>query len=339
MDLFELTKKLVNIDSVTGNEKASGEFLEAHLRESGFEPQRQAVSEGRANLFAACGRPQIVLSTHMDTVPPFIPAQEDDEFIYGRGACDAKGILAAQITAAKRLRDSGVTDFGLLFLVGEETLSDGARIANARSPGSDFFINGEPTENLLAIGSKGILRVDIQARGRMAHSAYPELGESAIEKLLDVLNDLRRMALPEDAVLGRTTMNIGLIEGGRAGNVVPDEASAQILFRTVTDSDGLRRQVTEILKGRCEFEFVRSTPPLRLERLDGFETRVVAFTTDLPNLTRWGRPLLLGPGSIEEAHTDHERVRKQDLTRAVELYCSLVQKLKPRVSPIMNSEL
>lgn len=330
MNVFELTRRLVDIDSVTGNEQACCEFLETCLRELGFEPQRQPVSEGRANLFAAWGRPEIVLSTHMDTVPPFMPSRQDEAFIYGRGACDAKGILAAQIEAAKRLKDSGVRDFGLLFLVGEETLSDGARAANDSPRGSVYFINGEPTDNTLATGSKGILRVDILARGRMAHSAYPELGESAIDKLLDALAELRSLPLPEDPLLGRTTMNIGVIEGGRASNVVPDKASAQVLFRTVTDDEGLKQRVAKTLQGRCEFEFVRTTPPLHLERLDGFETKIVAFTTDLPNLTRWGRPLLLGPGSINDAHTDHEKVRKADLTRAVELYGALVRKLKAR---------
>lgn len=330
MDVFELTKKLVDFDSVTGNEQACAAFLETHLRESGFESRTQPVSDGRANVYAFLGSPKVVLSTHIDTVPPFMPSREDDKFIYGRGACDAKGILAAQVTAATRLRDSGIRDFGLLFLVGEETLSDGARVANANPPGSKYLINGEPTDNSLAIGSKGILRVDILARGRMAHSAHPELGESAIEKLLDVLEELRRLPLAQDPTLGRTTMNIGLIEGGRASNVVPDRASAQVLFRTVTDSEDLRAQVAQILKGRCEFEFIRSTPPLHMERLDGFQTKVVAFTTDLPNLTHWGKPLLLGPGSINDAHTDHERVSKAELASAVDLYFNLVRQLLAR---------
>jgi acetylornithine deacetylase len=196
--------------------------------------------------------------------------------------------------------------------------------------GTRFMINGEPTENKLALGSKGILRVEICARGRMAHSAYPHLGESAIEKLLDILADLRRMPLPVDPVLGPSTLNIGLISGGRAANIVPDEARADVLIRTVNGTDGLRQNIRRILDGRCEYEFVRETPALRMEKVDGFETDVVAFTTDLPNLTNWGRPLLLGPGSISVAHTDHERVLKVDLARAVELYCQLVRQLKAR---------
>ncbi|MGA2631606.1 MAG: M20/M25/M40 family metallo-hydrolase [Terriglobia bacterium] len=332
MHLFELARRLVDIESVTGNEQACAEMLRDHLKGLMFHVEHQPVSPGRANVFATRGTPEIVLSTHMDTVPPFVASSEDDEYIYGRGSCDAKGIMAAQVTAAERLTGEGVTNFGLLFLVGEETMSDGARVANQSPMGTRFMINGEPTENKLALGSKGILRVEICARGRMAHSAYPHLGESAIEKLLDILADLRRMPLPVDPVLGPSTLNIGLISGGRAANIVPDEARADVLIRTVNGTDALRQNIRRILDGRCEFEFIRETPALRMEKVEGFEADVVAFTTDLPNLTNWGRPLLLGPGSISVAHTDHERVRKADLARAVELYCRLVRQLKARNS-------
>jgi acetylornithine deacetylase len=331
MELFELTRTLVNIESITGNEKACAAMLRDYLAERGFRVELQPVGPERANVFALRGTPEVVLSTHIDTVPPFTPASEDDEYIYGRGSCDAKGILASQVIAAERLVAEGVGDFGLLFLVGEEMLSDGASVANQSPCGSKYLVNGEPTENKLAVGSKGILRVDLRAWGRMAHSAYPHLGESAIEKLLDVLADLRRMALPVDPELGPSTLNIGTIGGGRAVNIIPDEARAQILIRTVTDAGELRQTLRRLLDGRCEYEFVRDTPALKMERLSGFETDVVAFTTDLPNLTNWGRPLLLGPGSISVAHTDHERVRKTDLTRAVELYCRLVRRLKQRM--------
>ncbi len=330
MHLFELTRALVDIDSVTGNEKACVDFLHGYLATLGFKTALQPVSPERSNIVATCGTPEVVLSTHIDTVPPFVPSSEDAEYIYGRGACDAKGILAAQVTAAEQLAREGESGFGLLFMVGEETLSDGARVANQSPEGSKYLINGEPTENKLALGSKGILRVDIRARGRMAHSAYPQLGESAIDKLLEILQDLRRMPLPRDPVLGPATLNIGMISGGRAVNVVPDEAQAQVLFRTVNGAEELRRNIQGLLDGRCEYEFVRETPALKMEGLDGFESDVVAFTTDVPNLTNWGRPLLLGPGSIRDAHTDHECVRKADLVRAVELYCRLVRELKRR---------
>lgn len=330
MHLFELTKSLVNMASVTGHEKACAEFVKGHLSQLGFQAELMPVSRDRSNVFATWGKPDIVLSTHMDTVPPFFPAHEDDEHIYGRGSCDAKGILAAQVAAAERLKNDGVEDFALLFLVGEETVSDGAREANLHPKGSRYIINGEPTENKLVIGSKGNLRFDIRARGRMAHSAYPELGVNAIDKLLDVLEDIRRIKLPVNPLLGPSTMNIGVISGGRAANVIPDEAVAQILIRVVEDGEPLRKKIVETVGDRCELNFLRATPVLIMEKLDGYETDVVAFTTDLPSLTNWGRPLLLGPGSISTAHTENECVRKSDLTAAADLYYRLVRDLKSR---------
>lgn len=330
MQLFDLVRALVNIESISGNERACVEFLSRYLVKRKFRVELQPVNGGRSNILATRGKPEVVLSTHLDTVPPFLPAREDAEFIYGRGACDAKGIVAAQIMAAERLAAEGVEDFGLLFLVGEETVSDGAQAANRSPRGSKFIINGEPTENKLAVGTKGILLADVRTRGRSAHSAYPQLGDSAIEKLLDALAELRRLPLPRDRVLGPATMNIGVISGGRAANVIPDEAAALVMFRTVGDSGPLRRRVRRCLKGRAQCAFVRDTPALRLQALEGFETDVVAFTTDLPNLRRWGRPLLLGPGSISVAHTNHERVRKAALDRAVGLYCRLVMRLKTK---------
>jgi acetylornithine deacetylase len=330
MDIFELTKSLVNMASVTGHERACGDFVKQHLSQLGFQAELMPVSRDRSNVFATWGKPDIVMSTHMDTVPPFFPADEDGEHIYGRGSCDAKGILAAQVSAAERLKKDGVQDFALLFLVGEETTSDGAREANLHPRGSRYIINGEPTENKLVIGSKGNLRIDIRARGKMAHSAYPHLGVNAIDKLLDVLADVRKIPLPVSPLLGPSTMNIGMINGGRAANVVPDEAVAQILLRIVENSEPLRRKLAEVVAGRCEIDLVRDTPVLLMEKLDGYETDVVAFTTDLPSLTHWGRPLLLGPGSISMAHTERECVRKVDLVAAADLYYRLVRDLKNR---------
>ena len=328
MELYELTKTLVNLESVTGHEQACAEFLRDYLGREGFEVELQPVAPDRSNVLALRGKPEIVLSTHLDTVPPFMPAREDEEFIYGRGACDAKGILACQVMAGRQLVGEGVKDFGLLFLVGEETFSDGARVANQSPRGSSYIINGEPTENKLALGTKGVLQVVIRAQGKMAHSAYPHLGESAINKLLDILEDLRRLPLPSDPVLGSTTMNIGLISGGRAANIIPDQAEAKVMLRTVRNAQELRQRLETLLEGRCEYQVARDTPALLMERLEGFEADVFAYATDLPSLPNWGRPLLLGPGSITEAHTDHECVRKADLTRAVELYCQMVRQLK-----------
>jgi acetylornithine deacetylase len=330
MDLFELTKSLVNMASVTGHEKACAEFVKGYLGELGFQAELMPVSRDRSNVFATWGKPDIVLSTHMDTVPPFFPAHEDADHIYGRGSCDAKGILAAQVTAAERLKKDGVENFALLFLVGEETVSDGAREANLHPQGSRYIINGEPTDNKLAIGSKGILRIDVRAHGKMAHSAYPHLGVNAIDRLLDVLEDIRKIPLPVSPTMGPCTLNIGVIAAGRAANVVPDEAVAQILIRIVENSEPLRGKIMDVAAGRCEIEFVRDTPLLLMEKLEGYETEVVAFTTDLPSLTHWGRPLLLGPGSISMAHTERECVRKEDLATAADLYYRLVRDLKNR---------
>lgn len=332
--MVALTRDLVNIESITGSEGACCAFMADYLRRRGWQVESIPLPDGRFNVLATRGRPEIVLSTHLDTVPPFIPAREDEEYIYGRGSCDAKGIAAAEVTAAGLLVDEGATDMGLLFLVGEEIMSDGACAANQSPRGSRYIINGEPTCNKMAIGTKGVLRVDICARGKMAHSAYPHLGESAVEKLLDILADIRKIVLPVDEIMGPSTLNIGVISGGCAANVIPGEARAQLLFRTVPQPGGsaaLAAAIESVLKGRCEYQFVRDTPALKLGTLDGFETEVVAFSTDLPSLTAWGEAFLLGPGSIHVAHTDNERVLKADLVEAVDLYCQMVRMLKKRV--------
>jgi acetylornithine deacetylase len=288
-----------------------------------------SVEGERRNVFAACtgeSRPAVVFSTHMDTVPPYIPSSEDATCVYGRGSCDAKGITAAQIAAAERLRDEGI-HVGLLFLVGEERDSLGAKVANQRPVGSKFLINGEPTENKIAIASKGALRVEVIAEGRMAHSAYPELGDSAIDKLLLALQHLRAMKLPAAEGIGPCTLNIGVIEGGRAPNVIADKARAQLLYRLVGPSEELKRQIVETVGNLAQVEFVLEIPFARLRTLDGFATMVAAFTTDIPALSHWGEPLLIGPGSIHVAHTDREHVEKKQLSDAVDLYCAIARQL------------
>lgn len=330
MDLFELTKKLIDIPSVTGDEKAAGEFLSAHLESLGYKVERQEVEKDRCNIFATTGAaPRIVLSTHMDTVPPHIGASETDEAIYGRGACDAKGIIAAQIIAAEQLRADGVNEVGLLFTVDEEAGSEGARVANATPLASEceYLINGEPTDNRLASATKGSLRLTLQATGRSAHSAYPEQGESAIEKLLDVLQDIRQCQWPSDALLGETTCNIGVISGGARANVIPAAASAVLQLRLVSDTDGVKSILEKAVAGRAELEYLSVHSPVHLFTVDGFERCVVRFTTDIPYLSRWGQPLLIGPGSIFQAHTDGEYVSKRELTDAVTLYAGLVRTL------------
>ncbi len=329
MDPVQFTRRLVDIESVTGNEAQVGEVLAAELAGQGYATQKMPVEAGRFNVYATWPgetRPEIVFSTHMDTVPPFIPSSEDAENIYGRGSCDAKGIIAAQVAAAAKLRTEGLHT-GLLFLVGEERDSLGAQVANRQAPGSRFLINGEPTENRVALASKGALRVNLTARGRMAHSAYPELGDSANDKLVESLHRLRCMPLPADPEIGATTMNIGILEGGRATNVISDRATAQLLYRLVGPAQELRRQIVEMVGALAEVEFVLEIPCVRLRAPAGLPTMVAAFTTDIPALSNWGQPVLLGPGSIHVAHTEGEYISKRQLGEAIELYCALARRL------------
>ena len=334
MDAFALTRQLVDIESISGNEAAVGEFLYRELCRLGYQTKRMPVEEDRANVYAMSPeqpRPTVVFSTHMDTVPPFIRSSEDGGRIHGRGSCDAKGIIAAQVAAAERLRQQGIY-VGLLFVVGEERDSLGARVANeyaASQPTQSckYLVNGEPTENRIALASKGTLRVEVTASGRMAHSAYPELGESAIDKLVEALARLRAMALPSDPEVGPCTLNIGLIEGGRAPNVIPDYAHADLLYRLVGPSQDLRRQILETAGDQVKVEFPLELPFLRLRTVDGLPTMIAAFTTDIPKLTNWGEPLLIGPGSIHVAHTEGEFIEKQQLSDAIDLYCMIAKKL------------
>src|SRR5258708_3294100 len=328
MDPIKLTRKLVDIESTSGNEGAVGAELYDQLGRLGYTTHKMPVAHERFNVMATLdGRPpQIVFSTHMDTVPPFIPSSEDHDNIYGRGSCDAKGIIAAQIAACERLRKEGVA-VGMLFLVGEERDSLGAKVANERPVGSRFLINGEPTENKIAVASKGTLRVEIIARGRMAHSAYPELGESAIEKLLTALVRLRAMILPRDPEVGPCTLNIGVIEGGRAPNVIADYARAQLLYRLVGPAETLRKEISDVVTGLAQADFVLEIPFVKLRPVAGIETMVASFTTDIPALSKWGTPLLLGPGSIHVAHTEHEYISKKQLHEAVDLYCSVAKQV------------
>ncbi len=340
---IELTRRLVDIDSTTYHEGACGEFLAEFLMREGWAVERQNVEQPerapgvgdgpRFNVYARVSgeTPDLVLSTHIDTVPPFLgPCREDADFLYGRGVCDAKGIIAAQIAAAQRLRDDGAR-VGMLFVVGEERDSAGAKVANENPPGAQsgpkFLINGEPTENRLALASKGCLRVELYARGKMAHSAYPELGESAIDKLLAALQDVQRLKLPAVNGIGETTMNVGLISGGRAPNVIADKAEAHILVRLVGPAEGIRNAIVDAVAGRCEVVFSLELPFVQMRALDGFETMVAKFTTDVPSLTNWGEPFLLGPGSIHVAHTPDERIRKAEILEAVELYVQLGRRL------------
>jgi len=331
VDILALTRQLVNIESITGNEGPLGHFLAQELHGLGYNVQRTVAEGERANVYATPpqqSNPAIVLSTHMDTVPPFISSSEDDRRIYGRGSCDAKGIIAAQIAAAQHLRQEGIF-VGLLFLVGEERDSLGAKVANQQTNACKFLINGEPTENKIAIASKGALRVELTATGRMAHSAYPELGDSAIDKLVEALHRLLAMKLPSDSEVGHCTLNIGTIEGGRAPNVISDKARALLLYRLIGPSENLRRAITQAVGNLAKVEFTLEIPFVRLRTFENVPTMVAAFTTDIPALSNWGQPLLVGPGSIHVAHTEGEYVEKKQLHEAVELYCALAKRILP----------
>jgi acetylornithine deacetylase len=334
MDATALTRQLIDIESITGNEADIGEFLFRELCRLGYQTKKMAVEGVRANVYATSPEelhPSMVFSTHMDTVPPFIRSSEDAARIFGRGSCDAKGIIAAQIAAAERLRQQGVY-VGLLFVVGEERDSLGAQVANeyaASQPahGCKYLINGEPTENRIALASKGTLRVEVTATGKMAHSAYPELGESAIDKLIPALTRLRAMPLPSHPEVGPCTLNIGLIEGGRAPNVIPDYAHADLLYRLIGPSTELRRQIIETAGDQVKVEFPLELPFVRLRTVDGLPTMIASFTTDIPKLANWGEPLLIGPGSIHVAHTEGEFIEKRQLVDAIDLYCAIAKQL------------
>ena len=322
MDPVALTRQLIDIESITGHEAPVASFIAGYLESLGYAVERMPVEGERFNVYARpreIAEPALIFSTHTDTVPPFIASSEDEASIYGRGACDAKGIIAAMIAACERLRAAG-RSAGLLFVAGEERDSLGATVANRNPRGSRFLVNGEPTENRIALASKGALRVEVTAHGKMAHSAYPELGESAIDKLLDALAPLRAMKLPENPEIGASTMNIGLIEGGRATNVIPDFAKAQILYRLVGPSQELREAIAAAAGKAVEVEFVLEIPYQRFRTVPGIPTMTAAFTTDIPKLSAWGEPVLLGPGSIHVAHTDGEFLAKTELLRAIELY-------------------
>jgi acetylornithine deacetylase len=334
MDPLELTRALVALETPTGSEQPAIDLLEGMLQRAGYHTVRQPVSRGRDNLYAYRERPELVFATHVDTVPPYVPLVEDEVAIRGRGACDAKGLAAAMVAAAERLAVGGERRIGLLFLVGEENGSDGARAAADFGPRGRFLINGEPTENRLSVGQKGSLRVDLTATGRAAHSAYPEKGSSAIAALLDTIERIRRLPLPQDPLLGRSTLNIGRIDGGVAPNVIPPFASAQILVRTVQPTGPLREAIREQLAPEVSVAFpvelpfhkAGSAPP-------GWDTTVVSYASDLPFLSTWGEGYQLGPGSILVAHTAHEYILKADLLRGVDLYVRLATDLLSREAP------
>ena len=334
VSLVDLARSLVDIDSTTGREGEAGRWLSKYLSQIGYTVTEQSVDEYRFNIIATAGEsigtPSIVFSTHVDCVPPFFPSRIEGDRLHGRGACDAKGIIAAQVAAADRLRRAGESRVGLLFVVGEERGSDGARTANEAANGSSkFLIDGEPTDNRLGLATRGILRLKLRTTGRAAHSSFPELGESAIDKLIDALVALRTIEFPSDPVLGTTHYTVGLIAGGVAPNVVSPSAEAEVMFRTVSEGDAIRRAMGA-LERSVQVEHILEVPPVRLATVPGFDTAIFPYTTDIPFLAKWGEPLLFGPGSIHRAHTADEFVSLAELSAAVDHYVAIATQLLGR---------
>jgi acetylornithine deacetylase len=336
LDPIRFTQQLCEIESTTYFEGPVGDFLAEFLAGRGWAVEKTAVPQPeesaghgpRWNVYASVAgqTPDLVFSTHMDTVPPYIPFREDAEYIYGRGVSDAKGIIAAQVAAAEALRSAGPR-VAVLFVSGEERDSAGAKVANESPKGSRFLINGEPTDNRLALASKGSLRAVFRASGKMAHSAYPELGDSAVHKLVEVLGRLLQLDLPITEDVGPSTLNIGQVQGGHAPNVIADNAEAQVLVRLVGDSEPVRAALVKAAGDLAEVDFTLEIPFVRLRAVPGLPTMVAKFTTDIPQLSNWGEPLLLGPGSIHVAHTPHERLAKKELLEAVDLYIRVGKQL------------
>ena len=326
-DVVALAAELLAIQSPTGEESDVVDFVSRWLLGRGWNVELQEVTRGRANIWATRNGNGVTLSTHLDTVPPYVAPREDDGRLYGRGACDAKGIAAAMLAAADRLAKAGEQRVDLLFLVGEEQGSDGARAANRLSATSKYLVNGEPTESKLASGAKGSQRVILRFRGRAAHSAYPELGKSAIAPMLELLPTIDRLDLPNDPVLGATTVNIGWIKAGTAGNIIPELAETELMFRLVGDVKPLKKSLEKWVDDKAEIEYGSYIPAQKFHTIKGFDVAPVAYTTDIPLLSKWGKPLLFGPGSIHVAHTPDEFIAVDELRNSVDAYERIVHSL------------
>jgi acetylornithine deacetylase len=324
---FELARQLMTIPSVTGNELEVGNFLTSYLSTAGYRVERQAVEPERFNVIATAGRPRVLFCTHIDTVPPVLPIGEDQDFLYGRGACDTKGIIAAMLEAGDRLRSSGVQDYGYLFVVGEETNGSGAKAANTLKWDNEFVVVGEPTGNKLARAQKGTFMAELSVQGKAAHSGYPEAGLSAIEGLWKVLGDCRSADWGDDPLLGKGTFNIGTFNGGQAFNIIPASSVATIMIRTIEPPDAVEAKMRSLIGDRAGMKVLGGARPYLMHVVEGFETTVVSFGSDVPYLGNLGKPLLIGPGSILDAHTAHEKISKQELMAGAALYERLARTL------------
>jgi acetylornithine deacetylase len=326
-DVVALAAEMLAIASTTRDEGKAVDFVSRWLVAKGWNVHVQEVTPGRGNVWASRKGGGVTLSTHLDTVPPYVPPKLVDKRLYGRGACDAKGIAAAMMTAADRLVSEGEERVDLLFVVGEERGSDGARLANQLAATSRFLVNGEPTESTLASGCKGALRVIVRTTGREAHSAYPHLGDSAIAPMLRMLPELEALELPVDDRLGKTTINVGLIRGGTEANIIPGKCEAEMMVRLVSDPAPVKAALSAWAKGRAELEFGSFIPAQHFHIVPGFEVRPMAYTSDIPLLTNWGTPLLFGPGSIHVAHTPDEFIDVDELRASVTHYERIVRSL------------
>lgn len=326
-EVVQLALELIDIESISGNENPMADFLEKRLKAEGWEVTRQTVAEGRDNVYAKRPgvEPRLIFNSHIDTVPPFFPASIENGIIRGRGACDTKSLIAAQLLAARAMVDSGIEDIGLLYVVGEEVDHCGMLKANELGLDPEYLIVGEPTESKLVRRQKGMVKFRFESKGKAAHSGYPHTGQSAIEPLLDVLQDLRAVNWPKDAELGETTLNIGLIGGGRAANVVPDKAFAEVMVRVITSQTQIKEMVEEVVAGRVPYNIITGNDPCELTTLEGYETVVVSFNTDIPYLKFNGKALLWGAGSIQDAHTANEYIKVEDLEAAVGIYEQLAR--------------
>jgi len=327
VDVVALAAELLAIESSSGNEGRIVDFVSRWLISRGWNVTVQEVSDRRGNIWASRAGGGVTLSTHLDTVPPFVPPRLDGARLYGRGACDAKGIAAAMLVAADALAEEGEDRVDLLLVVGEEKNSDGARAANRLPATSKFLVNGEPTESKLASGAKGSLRVKLITRGREAHSAYPELGKSAIEPMLELLPGVRKLSLPGDPRLGEGSVNIGVIRGGSEANIIPGFCEAEVMFRLTGDVSVVKQLVEKWVAGRAEIVWGSTIPAQFFQTLPGFDTAPMSYTSDIPLLDRWGTPLLFGPGSIHVAHTAEEHIDVNELRAAVDAYRRIVRSL------------
>lgn len=339
LDVVDLTIELCTIPSITENEADVVDHLTTILKKLGAHVTRENVggTVGRDNLLAVAdkNRPvDLLLTTHIDTVPPYyapkrVVGADGVERLVGRGVIDAKGIAASMIVAWQRLLETNAmvgANVGLLFVVGEETSSDGAKQAAASgfAPAVKFFIDGEPTDGLLCTAMKGVLAFDLVVKGKAGHSAYPAAGHSATHQLIDDLHRLQHASWPTTS-FGETTLNVGVMNGGVAPNVIAADASARIMMRPTIHPDEILEQVRALLTDSTALSVLTKAAPIELYTVAGEPTCVVAFGSDVPHLMpvlgpRAGRPMLFGPGSILDAHTSHEQVAIDDLVAAAAAY-------------------